>query len=95
VRACVDCEQEMTPPDADSCTFTRARFADGRIMRRVPYSTRRVNGDGWARATRHRCHDCRVMPGGFHHFGCAVERCPRCRGQFVTCGCPDEDTPIP
>jgi hypothetical protein len=33
------------------------------------------------------CRDCRTPPGGVHHPGCCVERCPACRGQAISCGC--------
>ena len=46
--------------------------------------------DGWARGTE-RCHDCGVRPGGFHHQGCDVERCPRCAGQLFCCDCWEDD----
>ena len=36
-----------------------------------------------------RCHDCNVLSGGNHHFGCATERCPRCQDQLISCGCLD------
>ncbi len=35
------------------------------------------------------CHDCSVVKGEFHAFGCDVERCPRCGGQLLYCECPD------
>jgi hypothetical protein len=37
-----------------------------------------------------RCHDCNVLDGGYHHPGCDMERCPRCGGQLISCGCLDE-----
>jgi hypothetical protein len=38
------------------------------------------------------CHDCNVQPGGFHHPGCDMERCPRCGAQLISCGCiPEEE----
>jgi hypothetical protein len=40
------------------------------------------------------CRDCGTPPGGVHHPGCCVERCPACLSQAITCGCfadPDEE----
>jgi hypothetical protein len=33
------------------------------------------------------CRDCGTPPGGVHHPGCCVERCPACRGQALGCPC--------
>jgi len=33
------------------------------------------------------CHDCTTPVGGLHHPGCDAERCPRCLGQAISCGC--------
>lgn len=35
------------------------------------------------------CHDCGILnkEGNIHHFGCDVERCPKCRKQLISCSC--------
>ena len=37
------------------------------------------------------CGDCGAPRGGFHHRGCDLERCPRCSGQLISCGCDETD----
>jgi hypothetical protein len=74
---CKDCKQEMTA--ADTCT----------------YDTIRSRGHDWPRSRAHfneptgRCHDCGIMHGGIHHWGCDVERCPKCGLQLIGCNCWD------
>jgi hypothetical protein len=75
---CVDCEREMTT--AASCTVTTLHIGD------LPFSLarHRRSGDG-------RCGYCGVEPGGYHHLGCDLARCPRCARQLITCGCPFDE----
>lgn len=40
------------------------------------------------------CRDCAAPLGDYHVLGCCIERCPRCNGQYMSCGCEgSEDTP--
>ena len=33
------------------------------------------------------CHDCGVMEGEIHEYGCDMENCPFCGGQLISCDC--------
>lgn len=84
MATCTDCDQEMLT--ATSCT------ADTIIVRGQAFTRFRVRRDWLGRDGR--CPDCGAKPGGFHHLGCDVERCPSCRRQLISCSCgwvEDED----
>jgi hypothetical protein len=68
---CEDCGQEMNP--GASCSL-EVVVIDGHTYERDMYHGSR------------QCHDCNAGPGGVHHFGCNIERCPVCDGQFIACG---------
>lgn len=74
MAVCHDCAREMT--EADSCVPEAVLIAG------VPHTRvrcREVDRGG-------RCGDCGARRGGLHHFGCDMERCPRCRWQLISCG---------
>jgi len=74
---CKVCNREMTDPFTITCKRKH-------VM---------IGGVAWPKNTSHfdelsgRCHDCGIEHGGYHHTGCDVERCPKCNGQLITCGC--------
>ena len=73
---CDWCFQEMS---VDTCTGnTEVEFPDGLIL---PTSTEHFD------EPTGRCYDCNIKHGGFHHPGCDIERCPKCGGQIISCGC--------
>jgi len=76
---CNCCDKEMLK--VDSCIENDIEYPDGI---KIKQSTFYFNEDSG------RCHDCNIKHGNFHHSGCDVERCPRCQGQLISCGCLNE-----
>ena len=73
MAVCSACDREMTTRVGCSA-LTYDDFGDGVARYRVP------NGE-------HPCHDCKAPSRLLHHPGCDSERCPRCGGQAISCGC--------
>jgi len=82
---CLWCKQEMLARSTTTCTANKVvEFPDGQKFAAVPYEHDEPD-------EYQRCHDCGVTIGGCHHPGCDMERCPRCGGQLISCGCLDEE----
>lgn len=82
---CDVCSNDMR--DAETCTASELH-RDGTALAVFRYG----DDPGW-RTRRGRCPDCGVKVGGFHHLGCDVQACPRCRRQLISCGCDWDEFP--
>jgi hypothetical protein len=72
---CEACGQEML--NAVGCTIGRITYSDG-VYERVRVGRKRP---------RKVCGDCGAPSGSYHHPGCDMEPCPRCKGQLIMCDC--------
>lgn len=78
---CPDCKKDMSDSKTVSCNYPFIKI-DGEIFDRIIKET-----------TNERCHDCNVLivKGNVHHYGCDVERCPKCEFmQMIACDCVKE-----
>jgi hypothetical protein len=80
MAVCKRCYKEMMDPTTVSCDECPVEFPDGTLL---PQSTFPFNEPD------RRCPDCNIVNGRFHHLNCDMERCPRCLGQLISCGCFD------
>jgi hypothetical protein len=85
MAVCPCCKGEMTDPVTRTCLIEPVLFPDGETLPQIPFEP--FDDDRAAR-----CHDCNVVAGGMHHPGCDMERCPRCQGQLIGCGCLSDDS---
>jgi hypothetical protein len=83
---CKWCNQEMTDRENTKTCLgnTEVEYPDGEVLEPIPF-----HSDSHDRTER--CHDCGILYGGNHHPGCDTERCPKCGGQLIGCGCLYED----
>lgn len=66
---------------SDSCISEPIKI-EGEFYTPIKYGNEENNYSDFER-----CPDCNVIKGGYHHPGCDVERCPKCGGRIISCGC--------
>ena len=66
--------------------FNRAQAVPWLVINSRRYDRIRY-GDEQNCITKLECEDCKVSPASFHLLGCALEECPRCQGQIISCHC--------
>jgi hypothetical protein len=91
---CNFCEEDMLK--VDTCKkIPVAMIGDPTVILGdpIPYGseTRYSGSQYWPPQAADKCHDCGAVVGGFHHPGCDMEECPKCRGQLISCGCLGEE----
>ena len=72
-------------PEIEAAQLQPTVVIGGTERKRVRYGE---EAEDWG-ADRQPCHDCGVVKGQLHVFGCDVERCPVCGGQLIFCECDD------
>lgn len=82
---CTWCHKDMLETDSCKKFGVEIPTASEGLMEQIPYGKEPGCGEDWSPSER--CHDCNCAIGGFHHPGCDMERCPKCEGQLIGCGC--------
>ena len=77
---CTQCKKDMSAPETESCVSELIKIGD------TEYEPNTSSFD-----CNKRCHDCNIVNegGNVHHPGCDMEKCPKCKGQLISCGCLD------
>ena len=94
---CHWCEEPMDGRPCIGKPLAETAVVEGISYRRIPYGPPpdlaelspaiQAQFATWPGGWAPHCHDCATPQGGLHHPGCDAERCPRCIGQAISCGC--------
>ena len=79
----ISCNKEMLK--VNGCEGLPFEYKDGVTLEPIKYGDDDMNYH-----KGERCGDCGCKEGYYHHIGCDKERCPRCKGQAISCDCEHE-----
>lgn len=81
---CKDCKKGMRNKNTKSCKPDMIM-----ILNEKTNETKWYKRDTEYFDNNERCHDCNIVnkKGNIHHLGCDMERCPKCKGQLISCRC--------
>ena len=80
---CKYCGKDML--EVDGCINVPHEFKDGKKLNPIKFGDEKE--DWGSKDNDARCHDCNCKVGKYHHPNCDVERCPKCKGQAISCTC--------
>ena len=82
IEVCASCEQPYG--STYTCKENEKPYKiEGKDYRPIPFTNFNKNA---------RCPHCGVKVGGYHHYGCDEEICPKCSGHITECDCPYDTT---
>lgn len=80
---CEICKKDMIT--SHGCSVDTISI-DGKIYGRVKFGDEYENLKD-EKTEEHRCRDCGVKIGEYHHWKCGIEKCPVCNEQLIGCNC--------
>ncbi|MDW7651751.1 MAG: hypothetical protein SCK29_07200 [Bacillota bacterium] len=84
MQICENCGQVMS--SAKSCVSEPLRHKFSSTYAKIPYGQESLKNTGRKKTDlNHRCIDCGVRIGGYHHKDCDQEQCPICGGKRIHC----------
>jgi hypothetical protein len=69
--------------DGGGCSRAPHMFVDGEILKQIKFGDESIGDIN----LNERCPACGCETGQYHHLGCSLEACPRCKRPMKECKC--------